>query len=193
MYTPMTSSGTLSFDLAEGLVRLDEENRLVVPVAALVSLFRTASPAGRRAFGRAMGESIGHVAASRLAAHPEMPTALVDVSPELALSELSAAWALAGLGALGLERWGRALLLVVTSSPLGEEGDELCESILESALFSATDKPARVAWIERREGTARFLVGNTKATEAVRKELERGTSWAEALRLLHATSVGGRP
>lgn len=184
MYTPMSTFGTLSFDLAEGLVRLDDETRLVVPVAALVALFRTASPAGRRAFGRAMGESIGHVAGNRLASQAEMPHALVDASPELALSELSAAWALAGLGALGMERWGKALLLVIEGSPLGEEGDELCETMLESALVTSTDKPARVAWIERKGALARFFVGSQAATERVQRELERGTSWAEALRML---------
>lgn len=180
----MSTFGTLSFDLTGGLVRIDEENRLVVPVTALIALFRTASPKGRKAFGRAMGEAIGHVASSRLANQAEMPHALVDASPALALSELSAAWALAGLGALDMERWGKALLLVVAASPLGEEGDELCETMLESALIAATDKPVRVAWIERKESLARFFVGSQAATEQMRTELERGTSWAEALRRL---------
>jgi len=193
MYTKRSASGTLSFDLAEGLVRALDEERIVVPVAALVSLFRAASPAGRRAFGRAVGESIGNVAAARLAGASEVPRALADARPEEALSELSAAWALAGLGALGLERWGRALVLVVTGSPLGEEGDELCETMLESALVAASDKPVKVAWIERQGSAARFLVGSAAATDHVRRKLEGGTPWLEALRALHESRApGGR-
>ncbi|MDI1443708.1 hypothetical protein [Polyangium sp. 6x1] len=177
-----TNAGTLSFDLAEGLVRLGGEARLVVPASALMALWGGASPAARRVFGRALGESIGRAAAKRLASEgADLSRVMLDASPEAALSELAAAWALAGLGALDLERWGRALVFVIAGSPLGADGDELCEIALEGALSVASGKSARVVRLERIEGRARFFVSNAGATARMRAELARGTVWAEVL------------
>lgn len=177
-----TNAGTLSFDLAEGLVRLGGESRLVVPASALMALWGGASPAARRVFGRALGESIGRAAGKRLAGGNAEPIrVMLDASPESALSELAAAWALAGLGALDMERWGRALVFVVGGSPLGGDGDELCEITLEGALSVASGKSARVVRLERVEARARFLVSNASVTARMRAELARGTVWAEVL------------
>ncbi|TKD09762.1 hypothetical protein [Polyangium fumosum] len=187
-----TNAGTLSFDLAEGLVRLGGEARVVVPASALMALWGGASPAARRVFGRALGESIGRAAAKRLAADGADPThAMIDASPEAALSELAATWALAGLGALDLERWGRALVFVVAGSPLGADGDELCEITLEGALSVASGKSARVVRIERVEARARFFVSNAGATARMRAELARGTVWAEVLAELDGPASRG--
>ncbi|MDC3953502.1 hypothetical protein KEG38_06580 [Polyangium jinanense] len=187
-----TNAGTLSFDLAEGLVRLGGEARLVVPASALMALWGGASPAARRVFGRALGESIGRAAAKRLAPEgADLTSAMLDASPEAALSELSAAWALAGLGALDLERWGRALVFVVGGSPLGADGDELCEIALEGALSMASGKSARVVRIERIEARARFFVSNAGATARMRAELAQGTVWAEVLAELDGPSSRG--
>ncbi|MRG92930.1 hypothetical protein [Polyangium spumosum] len=177
-----TNAGTLSFDLAEGLVRLGGEARLVVPASALMALWGGASPAARRVFARALGESIGRAAEKRLAAEgPDAPRGMLDASPEAALSELAAAWALAGLGALDIERWGRALVFVVAGSPLGGDGDELCEIALEGALATASGKGVRVVRLERVESRARFFVSSASATARMRAELARGTVWAEVL------------
>ena len=177
-----TNAGTLSFDLAEGLVRLGGESRLVVPASALMALWGGASPAARRVFGRALGESIGRAAGKRLAGGNAEPIrVMLDASPESALSELAAAWALAGLGALDMERWGRALVFVVGGSPLGGDGDELCEITLEGALSVASGKSARAVRLERVEARARFLVSNASVTSRMRAELARGTVWAEVL------------
>ena len=182
------NTGTLSFDLADGLVRFGNEARILLPVSALLSLWGAANPSARRVFGRALGDSIGRTAQARLTrGGPETPGSMLDTSPEGALSELAAAWALAGLGALGMERWGRALVFVVEGSPLGTDGDELCEIALEGAIGAASGRSVRVVRIDRAERSARFLVGNQAAAAKVRSLCAEGRTWAEALLELHAS------
>jgi len=186
------SEGTLSFDLAEGIVRLGRETRLVVPASALMLLWGAASPEGRRAFARALGEAIGRAAMMRLAPEAEDPTrAMLEASPEAALFELAATWGLAGLGVLEMERWGRALVLSIGGSPLGEEGDELCEAALEGALGTASGKDARVVRLERIAARARFFVGSAAATARMRAALSRGVAWAEGLAALEGATPRG--
>lgn len=184
--------GTLSFDLAEGLVRLGGEARVLLPASVLLSIVGAATGDARRAFGRALGESIGHVATIRMKEEDfAAPLALVDASPEAALSELAAAWALAGLGSLGMERWGRALVMSIDNSPLGREGDELLEVVLEGALESATERRVHVLRVDRNRIKSRFFVGNANAVAKVRALLEQNTPWADALSTLHTSSGGG--
>lgn len=181
--------GTLSFDLAEGLVRLGGEARIVLPASTILAFVGAATVEVRRAFGRALGESIGHVATIRMKEEDfAAPLALVDASPEAALSELAAAWALAGLGGLGMERWGRALVMTIDHSPLGREGDELLEVVLEGAIEKATERKVHVLQIDRNRTRLRYFVGNEQAVKKVRGFLQQNTSWAEALSLLHKRS-----
>lgn len=184
--------GTLSFDLAEGLVRLGGEARVLLPASVLLPIVGAATAEVRRAFGRALGESIGHVATIRMKEEDfAAPLALVDASPEAALSELAAGWALAGLGGLGMERWGRALVMTIDNSPLGREGEELLEVVLEGALEGATGRHVQVLRIERNRTKLRFFVGNANAVAKVRALLAQNTPWAEALSALHTGSGGG--
>ena len=87
--------GTLSSDLAEGLVRLGGEARVLLPASVVLSIVGAATADVQRAFCRALGESIGHVATIRMKEEDfAAPLALVVASPQAALSEVAAAWAL---------------------------------------------------------------------------------------------------
>jgi hypothetical protein len=184
--------GTLSFDLAEGLVQLGGQARIVLPASIVLAIVGAATAEARSAFGRAIGESIGHVAIIRMKEEDfAAPLALVDASPEAALSELAAAWALAGLGGLGMERWGRALVMTVDNSPLGREGDDLLELALEGALETATGRHVRVTRIERARSKLRFFVGNAKAVAKVKSLVAKDTPWADALSMLHSDGLRG--
>jgi len=179
--------GTLSFDLAEGLVRLGGEARVVLPVSVLLPIVGAATADVRREFARALGESIGQVATIRMKEEDfAAPMALVDASPEAALSELAAAWALAGLGGLGLERWGRALVMTIENVPLPRDTDDLLEVILEGAMERATGRTVHVTQLERHRNRLRFFVGNARAVEKVRTLLSQNIAWAEALSQLHS-------
>lgn len=183
--------GTLSFELAEGLVRLGGEARIVLPVSVLLTFVGAATADVRRGFARTLGESIGQVATIRMKEEDfAAPLALVDASPEAALSELAAAWALAGLGGLGMERWGRALVMTVDNVPLPRDTDDLLEVMIEGAIEQATGRKVHVALIERHRNRLRFFVGNARAVEKIRTLLTRNVAWAEALAQLHSMPGG---
>jgi hypothetical protein len=183
--------GTLSFDLAEGLVRLGGEARVVLPVSVLMTIVGAATTEVQRTFARALGESIGNVATIRMKEEDfAAPLALVDASPEAAMSELGAAWALAGLGGLGLERWGRALVMTIDNGPLGREADTLLEEILAGAIERATGRKVHVMQLERQRNRARFFVGNARAVEKIRGFLAQNIAWADALSSLHSKTGG---
>lgn len=194
-------SKAITFDLTSGLVHLEgAPARVLVPADALSALCATAGAEAAAAFGRALGVPMGRRLAGRFSASGASGTADAEgasagvraASIEAVVNHLGGELALAGLGSLGLERWGRALVLVVDHSPLGAAGDALLEAVLEGALAEATGRAARTAALGREEARARFLVSGSAAIEKVRTWLARGVSWGEALARLHAQSDTAR-
>jgi hypothetical protein len=171
--------GAVTFDLAHGLVHVEGAREgVLVPAEALVHLAKAAGPAAWAAFGAAIGGAMGARVASRLG----------DVraaSVELVVEHLAGELALAGLGALSLERWGQAMVLVVNHAPLGEAGDNLLEAALTGALEMATGAPAVATRLQRDGGRARFFVGSAAVAARLRALVDQGAMWGEALLRLH--------
>jgi hypothetical protein len=175
-------SKAVTFDLTQGLVHL-EGARLLVPAAALLALAAAAGPDARAVFTRTLGEAMGRRVADRLSGDG-VGAAAVDVVIEHLGGEL----ALAGLGSLGLERWGRAVVLVVDHSPLGAEGDPLLEGVLAGAIVAAAGRAALALHLGREGARARFLLGSAAGVAKVRDLLAGGVPWGDALVRLHAPS-----
>lgn len=183
-------SKAVTFDLSHGLVHLDgAPPRLLVPAEALGTLAEAAGADATRAFGRALGEAIGLRVASRLSAGDGLRGASVDAVIEHLGGELS----ISGLGALGLERWGRALVLVIDQSPLAQAGDALLEALLGSALEAASRQSALALFLDRDATRSRFLIAGNAGVEKVRAWLAEGVSWGEALVRLHASAGSSGP
>ncbi|APR83174.1 Hypothetical protein A7982_08523 [Minicystis rosea] len=179
-------SKAVTFDLAQGHVHLEgAPSRLLVPADALGLLVEAAGAEAAAAFGRSLGTSMGRRIASRLSAAEGVGAAAVD----LVVEHLGGELALAGLGALGLERWGRAIVLVVDHCPLGATGDALLEAALGSALASAAGRSATVVRLDRDGVRARFFVGGEPGAAKVKAWLSQGISWGDALVRLHAPSA----
>ena len=178
-------SKAVTFDLPRGLVRIEDAARVLVPGDALAALCESAGPGATAAFGRTMGEAMGARVASRLAGSAGVNEASVDAVVEHLGGEL----ALGGLGSLGLERWGRALVIVVTDTPLGPRGDGLLEAVLAGALDAATGRSVRSLLVSREEGRARFLITGDAGMETMTSLLADGLSWGEALTRLHASGA----
>ena len=105
-----------------------------------------------------------------------------DVAPDVAL---------AGFGALSIERWGRALVFVVDRTTGGTDGDRLLAPLLASAISNATKVEARCVRLARDGDRARFLITGPKGAEKVRDWLLSGISWGEALVRLHPGAHAG--
>jgi len=174
-------SKAVTFDLSHGLVHLDGAPlRLVVPADALGELCTAAGPEATTRFGRTMGETLGQRAA------PRLDSGARTASVEAVIEHLGGELSLAGLGSLGLERWGRALVLVVDHSPLAGAGDALLEAVLAAALEAMSGQSVRALLLGREAARARFLVAGGAGAEKVRAWLADGLSWGEALVRLHA-------
>ncbi len=173
-------AGMLQIDLGRGVVQLQGASpRLVVPVKALVALCREAGNDAVRDFGTSWGTELGARVAGRLGNDRG------SASLQAWLEHLGGEWALAGLGALALERWGKALVLSVDGSPLGQDGDVLLEAVLSGALQRGASRDLNAVSLGRDDAVVRMVVLAPGAAQRARTLLEAGTSWGDVLVRLH--------
>jgi hypothetical protein len=183
---PFDASKAVTFDLALGEIRQGAAPRRVLVAAdALAKLCDAAGREAAASFGRALGEMIGRRASGGIEGNPR------DASLEAVVDHLSGEWALAGLGSLGFERWGHALVVVVDHAPSGADG--LLESTLAAAISGVAGSSLVCVPLAREEARVRFLVTGTAGAAKVRDWLGAGVAWADALRRLqpvHAARGG---
>ncbi len=198
-----SNPGPVDFDLSRGRVERraapeakggdvkgHDEQVALIPISALVGLDKLAGPDVTRKFARSVGVSLGR----RVAARIESSGAVSGAALELFLSALASEVAVSGWGALHLERWGRAMVLVVEHAP-ALPGAALA-ALLEGAVESAAAREVHAVALtgERTEGsTVRVLIASEKSSEAARRWVIEGATEADVLHRLHAgaTSAGG--
>lgn len=173
-------SHSVKFDIARGTVQLDGSGpRLLVPPDALLDLCKHAGEESLRDFGRKLGTEAGMRVAGQLGNAAE--TAPMDSFVE----HLGGNLALLGLGSLSLERWGRALVFLVSESPLGAAGSHLIAAVIEGALQRSVGRDARVVVLGSDDGNVRLLATGTAGASKVEKWLKEGVAWGDALARLH--------
>jgi len=89
--------------------------------------------------------------------------------------------ALMGLGSLGLERWGQALVLSMSHSPLGAAGDLLLGAVLEGAMQRSFGRDVVAIKLVRDMDQVRFLIAGHSGAHKVNGWLSQGVSWGDAL------------
>jgi hypothetical protein len=171
------STRAVRFDLAQGAVRAahHDERLLLVPSSALDDLILSASPEAVDALARSMGSAIGRRAAARIGA--EAATSVASF-----VEQLAGEAALSGVGSLSFERWGRAMVVVVEHSPLPTA---LLAPLVSSALEAAAGRPVWSTLLVRDERSARLVVASESGVARVRAAMAGGTSWGQALTMLH--------
>jgi hypothetical protein len=105
-----------------------------------------------------------------------------NASVEAFLAHLAGEAAIAGVGAISIERWGRAVVVAVEDSPL--KGPLLVATVA-SALEVASGRRASCALLSHDDRSARIFVGNEQAVNRVRAWLASGVPWGEAVVRLH--------
>ena len=176
----------VKFDLGRGLVSVDDASyRVLVPSDLLAELLAQSGSDTARDFGRRIGTEMGRRVSSRLGDKTKL------ASVEEMLAELGAELALTGLGSLGVERWGRALVMTVQDSPLGRRGDGLVAAVLEGAIQRALGRDAALVPLGHGENRIRLLVVSPKTAARVEQWLAAGTPWTEALNRLHQSAAQG--
>jgi hypothetical protein len=173
MSPPFDPTHSVQFDLDRGRITLPgSDPRLLVPAEALARLCAGASTDTVKDFGRGLGTEMGRRVMGRLADGGSVSSMVEHLGGELAL---------AGFGSLGVEVWGRALVLTITDSPLGPDGDALIAAVLEGAIQRAVARDASVVRIDRSNGKARLAVLRPSTADSVRRWLREGTSWGDVL------------
>lgn len=179
----------VTFDLANGHALLDgAANQVLVPSDALLALCNEAGEEASEAMMAAIGDAVGQRVAKRLAAAPgeDEQAAVCATSFETVVEHLAGELALIGTGALSVERWGKALVLVHDQSPFGAEGDQLIAGILQAALARVSGRTnLRAVHLERNGVRARFLVVSEPVADDVIERLKEGASWGSVVVELH--------
>jgi hypothetical protein len=168
------------FDLPHGSVRTGGEGErvLLLPTAALDDILLSAPAEAVETLGRVLGAAIGRRAAARMVDPSAVP---IDAF----VTHLAGEAAIVGIGALSVERWGRALVVVVADSPLI---GTLLAPLVASAVEAASGRSVACTLLSRDEHAARILVASADGVGRVREWIASGMPWGEALVKLH----GGR-
>jgi len=168
---------SLEFNLDRGSVKLSGSlERILLPADALAALVRGADSETRRDFARRLGTEAGRRVAERIDG---------SASAESVVEHLGGEIALMGLGSLGVERWGRALVVTVSGSPLRGEGDDILAGVLEGALQRGFGRTAAVVALQRDDTLVRLLVVSPATAERVRGWLGSGVSFGDVLARLN--------
>jgi hypothetical protein len=177
MSATFSASKSVRFDLAHGAVRAGEsdDRLLLVPLAALVDLANAAPPGAVEALGRALGTAIGRRAGARIG--DATGSSLEDF-----VTQLAGEAALAGVGVLSLERWGRALVVVLEDSPLP---GALVGPLVRAALEAASGRNVASVLLSQDTHVARVLVSSDRAVGRVREWMASGVPWGDAIAKLH--------
>jgi len=168
---------SVRFDLAHGAVRAgaSDDRLLLVPMAALVDLANAASPAAVEALGRSLGAAIGARAAARIGD-------VTGTSLEGFVTQLAGEAALAGAGVLSVERWGRALVVVLDDSPLP---GALVAALVGAALDAVSGRKVATTLLSYEAHALRVLVSSDTAVRRVRDWMASGVPWGDAIAKLH--------
>jgi hypothetical protein len=180
-------SQAVRFHLERGVVeRSGSLRELLVPADALLELCRGAGSDALTDFGRRLGTDVGRRVAEQLG------NELAQASPEAVVDHLGGELALLGLGALQLERWGRALVLTFTEPPAGREGSSLVAAAVEGALQRATSRDVRALVLGRDDDRLRLILVSPEAAGRVEQWLEAGTGFGEVVARLNGAAGGAR-
>jgi hypothetical protein len=168
-------SYALEFDLGRGQIRMaNAGERLVVPADALLALCQGASEDAVRDFGRRLGTEAGRIMNDRFGE-------AWQASLETVVEHLGGELAIIGLGSLGLERWGHALVLTFAHSPLGWSGDLLLGSVLEGAMQRSFGRDVVAIKLLRDAETVRFLIAGHVGANKASEWLAQGVPWGDVL------------
>ncbi|MBX3189278.1 MAG: hypothetical protein KF819_19800 [Labilithrix sp.] len=165
-------NGAVRFDLRAGAASDSRGSRLVlIPSGALESL--TSDALAR--IGRELGRASGARVAQRLGGADGVRAASVEVFVANVAGEL----AVAGVGAVHIERWGRAMIAVVTNPSVSD--DAFAGAVLAGALSEASGRDVAAASLGREGNVARYFVGSPATAARAQALAEQGGKYADVV------------
>jgi hypothetical protein len=181
----MANGEPVRFDLATGQVKTGTGERLLlIPLSTLDELASTVGAEPARRLARTMGVSMGRRLAARLGSIDGVRAASIEAF----VSELAFEVALSGWGALSLERWGKAAVLVVNHAAVKEHG--MVAALVEGAIEAASGREVHGVALLVKDGRARVLLASDKTAEKARMWTAEGLGAGDVIARLHAPTQG---
>jgi hypothetical protein len=173
-------SGAVRFDLKSGAASDTRGARLLlVPASALEAL----DAPTLQLLGREIGRACGARVAARLGGDAGVRSAQLEV----VVSHLAGELAVAGLGAIHVERWGRAMVAVLANPSVAK--DEFLAAVVGAAIGAASGRDLAGATLGRDGTSVRIFLGAQATADKVRASVAAGKSHAE---ILSALQSGGQ-
>ncbi|MBS2014678.1 MAG: hypothetical protein JST00_17455 [Deltaproteobacteria bacterium] len=170
-------NGAVRFDLKNGAASDSKGGRLVlVPSAVLAGL----DPATLAHIGDALGRACGARIASRLGGD----NGVRATNLEVVVTHLAGELAIAGVGAVHLERWGRAMVAVVQNP--GVADDAFVGAVLAGALSAASGRDLSAAPLGKDGGRSRYFLGGAATAARASALASQGKGFADVLASIQA-------
>jgi hypothetical protein len=164
--------GAVTFDLSRGLVRLRGESpQVLIPAELLVAACEGGA-------ANQLGSRLGAFLAARLR---KRLGDTVEQPHDVVIEQLAGELALAGLGALRLERWGAAVVFVLGACPLGPYSGDFVEAMLAAALVEIGQRELAVVSLGQSGVERRYAMLAPPVATQLRRKLEVGESWQALL------------
>ena len=171
-------NGAVRFDLNRGAASDARGARLLVmPASALEGIERAHAPAVA-ALGVEIGKACGARVASRLGGDGGVRNAQLEV----VVSHLAGELAVAGIGAVHVERWGRAMVCVVSNPSV--PSDAFLAAVLGGALGAASGRDVAAAPLGKDGNAIHFFIGTKATAERVRGFVAQGKGFAQIVTTL---------
>lgn len=168
-------SGAVRFDLSSGSTSDPRGTRLVLlPAAALEALDRTTP--GALSF---LASELGRACGARVAANLGGDANVRGAELEVVVTHLAGELAIAGLGAVSVERWGKALVFVVSNPSVAS--DAFVSAALAGAVQAATNREVAVGVCGKDGTTTRYFVGSQATVMKIRGLVSQGKSAGDVL------------
>ena len=171
-------TGAVRFDLRSGSASDSRGERLVLVPSAALELLSEGALAK-------IGEHIGRECGGRVAARLGGENGVRSSDVETVISHLAGELAVAGIGAVHVERWGRALLVVVSNPSITD--DAFVGAVLGAAMSAASGRGVAAAPLGRDSGgagEARYFLGTPGTAERVRGLVSQGKGYADIVAAL---------
>ncbi|MBX3225695.1 MAG: hypothetical protein KIT84_31040 [Labilithrix sp.] len=171
-------NGAVRFDMTNGATSDSRGTRfLLVPAAALEALDRTTPGALAH-----LGAEVGRACGARVAASLGGDGGVRASTLEVVVTHLAGELAIAGLGSVTVERWGRALVVVLTNPNVNSDG--FLAAALAGAVGFAAGRDVCMIPIGREGNVLRFLIGTSQTMIRCRSLVSSGKTWMEILSAL---------
>lgn len=171
-------NGAVKFDLKRGAASDARGERIVLLPSSAIEALAKSNEALVEKLGTELGRACGARVAQRLGGDAGVRASQLEV----VVSHLAGEIAIAGIGAVHIERWGRAMICVVTNASVAS--DAFVGGVIAGALGAAAGRELVAASLGRDGDATRFFVGARGAADRARALASQGKRFTEVIAVL---------